>query len=130
MGEEGLLAERCSMTSHLPDLLLPDQFFSDRLLLGPVSGELALKWAVFADGLKQYWELAADYKSHDSEEFLEEEKWVLAEDNAWPFSFSNLCETFGLQAESTRHALLTWKRAHCPSTGIRQHEKKSHRLLS
>jgi hypothetical protein len=117
------------MTLHLPDLLFSDQFFSDRLLLGPMAGELSLKWAVFADGLKQYWKFAADSRYHDSEEFLEEEKWVLAEDNTWPFSFSNLCETFGVKTESIRHALLAWKNAHRPSTVTTQHEKKSHRIV-
>lgn len=111
--------EHCAMTiypttSHLPDLLHPAQFFSDRLLVGRASGELALRWAVFADGLSQYWKLAADYTSHSSEEFLEEESWILADDSEWPFSFTNLCATFGLQTDSLRTSLLAWKNAHRP----------------
>jgi len=100
------------MISHLPDMLLPAQFFSDRLLVGRASGELALRWAVFADGLSQYWKLAADTSRHNSEEFREEESWVLAEESDWPFSFSNLCETFGLKTGSVRSSLLAWKRSH------------------
>lgn len=117
------------MTGHLPELLTQDQFFSDRLLLGSASGELALKWAVFADGLKQYWKLAADHRHHNSEEFLEEEQWVLAEDPTWPFSFSNLCETFGIKTESVRHALLAWRNAHRASTVTTPHDKKPQRSI-
>jgi hypothetical protein len=95
-------------------MLLPAQFFSDRLLVGRASGELALRWAVFADGLSQYWRMAADNACHNSEEFREEENWVLADDSDWPFSFTSLCETFGLNTASVRTSLLAWKRAHLP----------------
>lgn len=115
------------MTAHLPELFTQDQFLSDRLLLGAVAREFLLKWAVFIDGLQQYWTLAADESSHDSTEFLEEERWVLAEDPTWPFSFSNLCETFGVDAESVRQALCAWKSAHRPLAVSALPEKKSQR---
>jgi hypothetical protein len=102
------------MTPDFPDMLLPAQFFSDRLLVGRASGELALRWAVFADGLSRYWKLAADRTLHTSEEFLEEESWVLTDDSDWPFSFASLCETFGLNTASVRTSLLSWKQAHFP----------------
>jgi len=107
-------AEGCPVTPDFPDMLLPAQFFSDRLLVGRASGELALRWAVFADGLTRYWKLAADCSLHSSEEFLEEESWVLADDGDWPFSFTSLCETFGLNTASVRTSLFAWKRAHFP----------------
>jgi hypothetical protein len=111
---ENMIAEHCSMTPEFPEMLLPIQFFSDRLLVGRASGELALQWAVFSDGLSRYWKLAADCFLHASDEFLEEENWILADDTDWPFSFANLCETFGLKASSVRSSLLAWKRAHMP----------------
>jgi len=104
--------ENHSAILELPEMLLPVQFFSDRLLVGRASGELALRWAVFSDGLSRYWKLAANRSSHHSEEFLEEEGWVLADDHDWPFSFTSLCETFGLNAASLRSSLLTWKQSH------------------
>ena len=102
------------ITQELPEMLLPAQFFSDRLLVGRASGELALRWAVFSDGLSRYWKLASDWSLHNSEEFLEEESWVLADDSEWPFSFASLCETFGLHVSSVRSLLLAWKRSHLP----------------
>jgi hypothetical protein len=109
-----MVAEQRSYTPELPEMLLPVQFFSDRLLVGRASGELALRWAVFADGLSRYWKLAADWSLHGSEEFLEEEGWVLADDSDWPFSFASLCETFGLNTSSVRSSLLAWKNTHLP----------------
>ena len=103
-----------SVTPELPEMLIPAQFFSDRLLVGRASGELALRWAVFSDGLSRYWKLASDCSFHNSEEFLEEESWLLADDRDWPFSFASLCETFGLHVSSVRASLLAWKRAHIP----------------
>jgi hypothetical protein len=107
-----MISEERSCTPELPEMLLPAQFFSDRLLVGRASGELALRWAVFADGLSRYWKLASDRSLHGSEEFLEEESWVLADDTDWPFSFASLCETFGLNTSSLRSSLLSWKRTH------------------
>lgn len=109
-----MISERYTFTPELPEMLLPTQFFSDRLLVGRASGELALQWAVFSDGLSRYWKLAANHILHTSDEFLEEENWLLADDGDWPFSFANLCETFGLKASSVRSSLLAWKRAHMP----------------
>ena len=102
------------ITPELPEMLLPTQFFSDRLLVGRASGELALQWAVFSDGLSRYWKLASNNIFHTSEEFLEEENWLLADDTDWPFSFVSLCQTFGLKASSVRSSLLAWKHAHMP----------------
>lgn len=107
----------------LPDLLLPELFFSDRFLGGEVASEMALRWAVFADGVRQYWRMAADLSAHDSDEFREEEGWILADDSIWPFSFLNLCKTFGLEIESTRAALMAWKQAHLPEAARPQRDR-------
>lgn len=105
-----------AMVTNLPDMLLPDTFFSDRLLVGRASGELALRWAVFSDGLSRYWKLASDCSYHNSGEFLEEENWLIADDTEWPFSFVSLCGTFGLHVSSVRASLLAWKQAHVKSS--------------
>ena len=124
-GEAYLASADASLTSaspFLPDMLLPVQFFSDRLLVGKASGEMALKWAVFADGLRLYWKLAADPFAHSSPEFQEEEDWVLADNAEWPFSFTNLCESFGLSPQSVRRVLMAWKNAHL--TALREGKQK------
>jgi hypothetical protein len=113
--------------SPLPwtDLLSSSQFFSDRIPAGQDANELVLQWAVFTDGLQRYWTLAAERDSHLSEEFHEEETWLLDEDRQWPFSFVNLCEVFGFQADSLRASLLTRKGAHQTDVVADEQKKKT-----
>ena len=112
-----------------PEFLSPDQFFSDRLLVGNTAEELALQWAVFMDGLQQYWTLAENEVGRNSEEFIQEEAWVLVDDEEWPFSFAQLCDTFGLQAPSVRAALSAWKNAQVSATSSDNSKKKPLRGL-
>ena len=101
--------EEDSVNSHFPFFLRPDQFLSDRCLSRPAADEMALKWEVFADGLRQFWTLAGNPNCWHTPEFDEEEKWILSEEREWPFAFVSLCETFGFEVESLRATLLAQK---------------------
>jgi hypothetical protein len=107
------------------DILSSSQFFSDRVPAGEAANELVLQWAVFTDGLQRYSTLAADPDSHLSEEFCEEESWLLDDDREWPFSFVNLSETFGFQTASLRVSLLARKEAHRANGAAAEHGKKT-----
>ena len=89
--------------------VLPEQFFcsGDSTHL---SGERALMWAVFADGIECYRRNARATSAEHRLEFLEAESWILSTDWEWPFSFVNLCELFGFNAAGVRRALLRWRR--------------------
>ena len=106
------------------DLISSNQFFSDRIPAGQDANELVLQWAVFTDGLQRYWALAADRDAHLSEEFREEETWLLDDDRQWPFSFVNLCEVFGFQPDSLRASLLIRKVAHQAEVITEEQKKK------
>lgn len=112
-----------------PEFLSPDQFFSDRLLVGNTAEELSLQWAVFMDGLQQYCSLAENEAGRNSEEFTQEESWMLVDDEDWPFSFKQLCETFGLQPASVRTALASWKNARVAAATTDETKKKPLRGL-
>jgi hypothetical protein len=105
--------------------ILSSQFFSDRVPAGEEANELVLQWAVFTDGLQRYSTLAADADTHLSEEFCEEEAWLLDNDREWPFSFVNLCETFGFQTDSLRVSLLARKESHRTNGTAAEHRKKT-----
>ena len=109
------------------EFLSPDQFFSDRLLVGNAPEELSLQWAVFMDGLQQYWTLAENEIGRNSEEFIQEEAWMLVDDEEWPFSFAHLCETFGLQPTSVRASLVAWKEAQLSAEASSEAKKKTFR---
>jgi hypothetical protein len=106
------------------EFLSPDQFFSDRLLVGNAPEELSLQWAVFMDGLQQYWTLAENEIGRNSEEFIQEEAWMLVDDEEWPFSFAHLCEIFGLQPTSVRASLVAWKEARLSSEASSESDAK------
>ena len=93
------------------------QFLSDHLVVAKGSAETALGWAVFTDGLEQYWQLARNPSSWHSARFLAEEAWIFADDRDYPLSFINLCGIFGLKADEVRSALIAWKHAHAAVHG-------------
>ncbi len=111
------------LSLHWTDVLSSNQFFSDRVPAGETANELVLKWAVFTDGLQRYSTLAADPDAHHTEEFQEEEAWLLDDDREWPFSFVNLSETFGFQTASLRVSLLARKEA-CRANDVAAEEKR------
>jgi len=111
------------------EFLSLDQFFSDRLLVGNAPEELSLQWAVFMDGLQQYWTLAENEIGRNSEEFIQEEAWMLVDEEEWPFSFAHLCETFGLQPTSVRASLTAWKEAQLSAASSSDAKKKAFRGL-
>lgn len=111
------------LSLHWTDVLSANQFFSDRVPAGEAANELVLKWAVFTDGLQRYSTLAADPDAHVTEEFQEEEAWLLDDDREWPFSLVNLSETFGFQTASLRVSLLARKEA-CRANDVASEEKR------
>ena len=106
------------------DLLSPNDCASDCRVSETATEEIALQWAVFIDGLQRYWALASDIAQQDSEEFTEEEAWILDDDHTWPFSFVNLCKIFGFHADSVRSTLLAHKEAHYAARLLTKRNKK------
>ncbi len=93
------------------DAVLPEQFFTPRGSTQS-SGERALMWAVFADGIENYRRYAHATTTAGKVAFLEAETWIFQNDWNWPFSFVNLCTVFGFDPAGVRRALLRWRRAH------------------
>ena len=102
------------------DSVLPEQFWTN--IAGSIqrSGEHALMWAVFADGIECYRRNAHAVSVQRRIEFSEAERWLFSTDWDWPFSFVNLCETFGFNPAGVRSALLRWKRDHVRNAFRRQ----------
>src|SRR5437867_5914304 len=92
-----------------PDLLLPAQFFAALKQKAHACGERRLMVAILEDAVvcfqKHLW--AADSRSRQLG--AEAERWFLSDDNSWPFSFVNICETLDIHPLFLRRGLLTWK---------------------
>lgn len=87
------------------DAVLPEQFWSAQRGSTQLSGERALMWAVFTDGIDCYRRNVHATSLHQRTEFLEAEQWIFSTDWDWPFSFVNLCEAFGFDPAGVRQAL-------------------------
>jgi hypothetical protein len=104
-------ARTTSVVEHLlaADRVLPEQFWKSEFGSTHLSGERALMWAVFADGIDSYRRNAGSTSIHRRIEFREAQSWLWSTDWDWPFSFVNLCEVFGFDPEGVRCALLRWR---------------------
>jgi hypothetical protein len=91
------------------DSVLPEQFWRRHESSTQLSGEHALMWAVFADGVDSYRRYAHAASVEQRAQFAEAEDWIRSTDWEWPFSFVNLCEVFGFDPDGVRDALEHWR---------------------
>jgi hypothetical protein len=87
-----------------PDVLLPAQFYRDSTTT-QLSGERALQWAVFADGIDSYRRLARGKSRSAKRELARLRVWAMRSDWDWLYSFVNLCTAFGFDPNAVRRAL-------------------------
>jgi len=102
------------------DGILPEEFWASQYGSIHRSGERALMWAVFADGIDSYRRNAAAITGQRRLEFAETESWFLHNDWDWPFSFVNLCEAFGFDPAGVRRVLRCWRLEHAQPASRRQ----------
>ena len=102
------------------DSMLPEQFWKSEYGSVHLSGERALMWAVFTDGIDSYRRNAGATALNRRIEFSETESWVLRTDWDWPFSFVNLCEVFGFDPAGVRRVLRRWRQEHARQSCRRQ----------
>jgi hypothetical protein len=94
------------------DTVLPEQFWGGAVNSSDRSGELALMWAVFSDGIDCFRRNVEAASLQGRIDFEEAEAWIFATDWDWPFSFVNLCEIFGFNPNGVRWSLQALKRVH------------------
>lgn len=108
--ETGLSMEERVSSLFQPDTLLPDQFldtFRRKLHLEP---EKKLMLAVLEDAVACFQKYAFTREGKGKTLFEDAEAWVADQNGDWFFSFSNLCETLGLDPAYLREGLLRWKK--------------------
>lgn len=96
------------------DLIFPEQFFHKQE--PDWSGERALLWAVFTDGIEIFHK-AVTHGVENTEAFVETLAWINERGSDSIFSFDSLCEIFGHDPAWSRRALLEWR--------TRQHEART-----
>jgi len=89
-----------------PDTVLPSQFFGALREKGFIEGEKRLMAAVLADAVDVYMKQAFTADSKARNLFLDAEAWLFADEpGPWFFSFHNICDMLGLEAEYIRRGL-------------------------
>ena len=63
-------------------------------------------FAVLKDAICCFQKYASARDKMRTRLYLEARKWLMEEDNDWPFSFANICEAIGLSPQYVRAGLL------------------------
>ncbi len=84
----------------VPDVVLPDQFFSNESLGLPDSPEKRLMFAVLLDAITQL-------RQRDSTRAVEAEFWIRDAEDEGVFSFANVCGVLGFEPTSLATGLLS-----------------------
>jgi hypothetical protein len=92
-----------------PDTLLPSQFFDRVRRRTEHDGERRLMIAVLEDAVDVYRKQAGNRDARGQQLFGEAEQWIEDPDRTWLFSFQNICDVLGLDADYMRRGLRTLK---------------------
>jgi hypothetical protein len=109
--ETGLTTGERFASLFQPDTLIPQEYletFKRRTHLQP---EKRLMLAVLEDGVACFQKYVTACDARGKKYFQETEEWILEEPSERIFSFTNVCETLGLNADYLRRGLIRWKAA-------------------
>jgi hypothetical protein len=109
--ETGLGTSERLTSLFQPDTLIPDQFLQTFRRLTHLQPEKRLMLAVLEDGVACFQKYLHARDGRGKRIFRETEEWVTAEPSDAPFSFINVCETLGFNADYLRRGLMNWKAA-------------------
>lgn len=93
-----------------PDMMAPIEF--DTMFGRPrvAEGERRLMVAVLEDAIACYHRRATSRDWEATHMYLEAREWVASEDRSHLFSFENICDVLGIDAECLRGRLRLWER--------------------
>jgi hypothetical protein len=98
------LEDRLS-TLFTPDTLLPSQFFDRLRRSSEYDGERRLMLAVLEDAVDVYRKQLGAQDARGKTLFEDAEAWLEDRDGSWLFSFENICDVLGIEADYVRRGL-------------------------
>ena len=109
-GEPRRFSVRDSLSDVLgPDVILPQQFFDGPRRDSDFSPEKALMLAVLEDAIRCFQEYFRTTRARPRMLSRQAERWIRTRDWNWPFSFNNVCDALGIDADCMRDTLLRMK---------------------
>jgi hypothetical protein len=94
--------------------------------LHAVRAERRLMVAILADAIGCFQKNLLARNGKRRRLFLEAEEWIRSEDVVWPFSFRNICDMLGVDADALRAEADGWKRRHARGVRVRPRVYPSH----
>lgn len=92
-----------------PEAVLPTQFFPRIQIDASLQPEKRLMLAVLEDAVGTFQKYAWSRERSGQKLFEDAEEWFSDDDHEWPYSFVNICNALGLEAEYLRGGLERWK---------------------
>jgi hypothetical protein len=87
----------------------PEQHFDQFHKTSQVQPEKTLMLAVLLDAVECFQKYAPGFRRKPDRLFKYTEEWIFEDDHKWPFSFINICEALGIDAQYVRKGLFNWK---------------------
>jgi hypothetical protein len=92
-----------------PETILPAQYFSNVQLDASLQPEKRLMLAVLEDAVGTFQKYVNARDRRAQALFAETEDWFASADDEWPYSFVNICNALGLEADFLRGGLWRWR---------------------
>jgi len=89
-----------------PDIFLPSQFYGSGALSRKLEGEKRLMIAILKDAVECLDKYRGSRNSASQIQYENALEWVTDESQDWLFSFNNICDLLGFDAEYLREVLL------------------------
>lgn len=109
------LVEEKAMMIFQPDILIDAQFQSSQRRRFHLDPERVLMLAVLQDAVVCFQDHVLAKCKRKQTLHREAEEWISSTDRSYLFSFENVCETLGFDADYMREGLMRWKRAARPA---------------
>jgi hypothetical protein len=100
-----------AMMIFQPDVLVDAEFQSTQRRRFHLEPERMLMLAVLQDAVVCFQEHAAAKCKRKQSLHRDAEEWISSMDRSYPFSFENVCEALGFEADYMREGLMRWKSA-------------------
>lgn len=116
--------EEKALAIFQPDILMPQQFLANYERKFRLDPERTLMLAILEDAVVCFQDnLSAPCKRRETL-FLDAEAWFLSKDRSYLYSFENVCDALGFDADYLRQGLMAWKNAALAKPVVRERREQ------
>src|ERR1700756_4131118 len=109
--------EEKALAVFQPDILIPTQYLATYQRRFHLDPERGLMLAVLQDAIICFQEYLGATCKRKKALHEDAEEWLFNRDRSYLFSFENVCDALGFEADYLRQGLIRWKNAACARNG-------------